>query len=245
MNAKERVIYHIPHASMYIPSEYREDFLVDPWQELLCMTDHDTADLFDLPGKRLGVGFSRLVCDVERFRDDTQEPMAQLGMGVVYEKNHDGQPLRKLSAQRAEEIRRTLYDPHHETLTRLVDETLEEHDRCTIVDCRSFSAVPLPYESDDARPDFCIGTDPFHTPMGLAFVLEKEFFSRGYSVRENSPYSGTIVPTKYYRKDNRVRSVMIEVNRGLYWDNGRMARYYYRVKRDIRLALLTVLEKWA
>ena len=32
----------------------------------------------------------------------------------------------------------------------------------------------------------------------------------------NTPFAGTIVPMEYYKKDARVHSVMIEVNRRLY-----------------------------
>jgi len=40
----------------------------------------------------------------------------------------------------------------------------------------------------------------------------------GYSLGMNQPYSGTIVPQAFYRKDRRVASIMIEVNRFLYMD---------------------------
>ncbi len=38
----------------------------------------------------------------------------------------------------------------------------------------------------------------------------------GYHPRVNTPYSGAITPIKYYGKDRRVVSVMVEVNRKLY-----------------------------
>ncbi|MBQ3663473.1 MAG: N-formylglutamate amidohydrolase [Clostridia bacterium] len=34
----------------------------------------------------------------------------------------------------------------------------------------------------------------------------------------NRPYSGSMVPLAYYRKDRRVMSLMIEVNRSLYME---------------------------
>ena len=40
--------------------------------------------------------------------------------------------------------------------------------------------------------------------------------SCGYSTARDQPFSGTIVPMKYYRKDHRVQSLMIEINRWLY-----------------------------
>lgn len=34
----------------------------------------------------------------------------------------------------------------------------------------------------------------------------------------NAPFSGTLVPLSRYRKDARVSSIMVEVNKGLYMD---------------------------
>ena len=46
--------------------------------------------------------------------------------------------------------------------------------------------------------------------------VEKILESCGYSTARNQPFSGTIVPMKHYRKDHRVQSLMIEINRWLY-----------------------------
>ena len=40
--------------------------------------------------------------------------------------------------------------------------------------------------------------------------------SFGYSTARDQPFSGTIVLMKHYRKDHRVQSLMIEINRWLY-----------------------------
>ena len=34
----------------------------------------------------------------------------------------------------------------------------------------------------------------------------------------NRPFSGSIVPSRYYGRDRRVASIMVEVNRSLYMD---------------------------
>ena len=98
----------------------------------------------------------------------------------------------------------------------MVDSCLEQHDQCLIIDCHSFPARPLPYESDKNRPDICIGTDTYHTSTVLKNQLSTAFKAHGYDVAIDSPFSGTIVPLKHYHKDQRVESVMIEVNRSLY-----------------------------
>ena len=40
--------------------------------------------------------------------------------------------------------------------------------------------------------------------------------SCGYSTARDQPFSGTIVPMKHYHKDQRVQSLMIEINLWLY-----------------------------
>ena len=59
-------------------------------------------------------------------------------------------------------------------------------------------------------------TDDFHTPEELAAKVEKILESFGHSTARDQPFIGTIVPMKHYRKDERVQSLMIEINRWLY-----------------------------
>ena len=90
--------------------------------------------------------------------------------------------------------------------------------RCLIINGHSFPVLPLAYELNQTafRPDFCLGTDDFHTSEELVAKVEKELQSLGYSTARDQPFSGTIVPMKHYCKDQRVQSLMIEINRWLY-----------------------------
>ena len=76
----------------------------------------------------------------------------------------------------------------------------------------------MPYKLNQTafRPDFCLGTDDFHTSEELVATVEKELQSLGYSTARDQPFSGTIVPMKHYQKEQRVQSLMIEINRWLY-----------------------------
>ena len=47
-------------------------------------------------------------------------------------------------------------------------------------------------------------------------TVEKELESLGYSTARDQPFSGTIVPMKHYRKDQRVQLLVIAINRWLY-----------------------------
>ena len=56
----------------------------------------------------------------------------------------------------------------------------------------------------------------FHNPEELVAKVEKELQSLGYTTAREQPFSGTIVSIKHYHKDERVQSLMIEINRWLY-----------------------------
>ena len=186
------------------------------------MTDHFTAELFQLgshdPQESIVFPVSRLVVDPERFDDDSKEPMAAKGMGVVYKSTSQGGALRKITADRVIALKNRFYYPHHDRLTEAVRKSLEENPRCLIIDCHSFASLPLPHEPDQQndRPDFCIGSDSYHTPAALTQVLIRLLSGAGYSVRINSPFSGALVPALFYKQDSRVKSIMIEINRKLY-----------------------------
>ena len=208
------------------------------------MTDHATDRLFSCRHEAVVFPVSRLVCDVERFRRDEDEPMSQKGMGAVYVSAHDGSALRSLRPGEREEILARYYDAHHRRLEEQTARRLDAFGRCLIVDCHSFYPEPLPHEPDQTpnRPDVCIGTDPYHTPPALAEAAANEFRARGYSVALNSPFAGALVPLRYYRRDMRVISVMIEVNRALYLDGTRPGGRFGRVRCDVCAAIERMLD---
>ena len=79
------LLLHIPHSSTYIPKEMNDLFVINRKEldrELLDMTDLYTDELFDFAENRIVFPFSRLICDVERFRDRTQETMTEKGMWI-------------------------------------------------------------------------------------------------------------------------------------------------------------------
>ena len=142
--------------------------------------------------------------------------MESVGMGVVYTQTSSGRPLRQISQDQRQSLINQYYHPHHQLLTTMASEVLSIHGRCLIIDCHSFPAKPLEYETDPYRPDICIGTDTFHTQPQLEASLVHLFQKCGYSVAINSPFAGSFVPMDFYQKERRVQSIMVELNRGLY-----------------------------
>jgi N-formylglutamate deformylase len=57
-----------------------------------------------------------------------------------------------------------------------------------------------------------------HTPPDLALAVSKSATDLGLTVAVDRPFAGALVPAKHYRTDDRVKSIMIEVNRRIYMD---------------------------
>ena len=112
---------------------------------------------FQIQKKIIVFPVSRLVVDPERFSEDFQEPMNQVGMGVTYTKGSLRQPLREqLTKAKHQELLERYYIPHHQKLTEAVEGALLANGHCLIIDGHSFPAWPLPYELQQTafRPDF-------------------------------------------------------------------------------------------
>jgi len=192
--------------------------------EVLRVTDHLTDELVSTAlsaAQRVRFPVSRLVVDPERFPEDADEPMSRVGMGVIYERTSFGRMLRKPPTPPVRQrLLETYYIPHHKVLEAAVTTALQQQGRCTVLDMHSFPSRPLPYEldQDPDRPDICIGTDAFHTPTLLPDGFVRRFSEEALTIARNRPFSGTIVPMRYFRNDRRVMSIMIEVNRRLYLD---------------------------
>ncbi len=85
MTEKEsRIVLHVPHSSRRIPSEYVASYLIEDMDaEHIKMTDMYCDELFCDGRTAVVFPYSRLLCDVERFRDDAAEEMSAVGMGTV------------------------------------------------------------------------------------------------------------------------------------------------------------------
>ena len=221
-NMFTKYIIHIPHSGLEIPAQYKNDYLlsdVELQQNIEQYADYKTNKLYSsLIQKHDSVinPYSRLFMDPERFFDDEKESMqVNHKLGWFYENTIlEEKPLR--DTKNKDEIAK-YYKQHHKKLTKLVEEKLEMFGECTIIDCHSFSNERYWFHNKDLElPDICIGYDEFHKDEELVDILLSKF--EDYNTTINTPYSGSIVPNKYYLKDSRVQSVMIEFNKKLYLD---------------------------
>lgn len=245
------MILHIPHSSTAIPDELREPIVLTDVQlanELRIMTDWYTDELYTHSDATIiRFPLSRLLVDVERFSDDSQEPMSKKGMGMIYQSTASGEPLKRTLTIAEREALVAIYDHHHESLTQAVEKELEEYGHALLVDCHSFPDTPLPCNADQSvpRPEICIGTDSFHTPSALSELALGEALKMGYVSTLNSPFAGSLVPMSFYQNDSRVTSIMIEVNRRVYMEEAtaERAERFAAVKKNLQ-NLLSALYHW-
>lgn len=239
------LLVNIPHSSTYIPSEVEVKFLLhnnNLQEELLRITDRYTEELFscitELGGISVIYNYSRLVLDPERFKDDEKEIMAAKGMGVIYTKDSNGRKLREINEKDRNLLLQNIYDPYHEAITKEVEELLVTFGECLIIDAHSFPAIPLPYENSQSikRPQICIGTDLYHSPKYLIEYIRNFFEEINLTTEINIPFKGCYVPSKFFHQEKRVKSLMIEINRGLYLeeDTGKKKDSFGKIKNNIR-----------
>lgn len=221
------IIKHIPHASLEFPEGYDNHslrFIYGNYKiENYKQADLFVSDLFtDINGVEIKAKYSRLYCDVERYKDDEKEPMAKIGQGYVYTKSiyserrywrhliYNGKDL-------AEDIDQ-YYNEHHKKLTDETKKILASGKKVLILDLHSFSNEQAELIGKEGPfPDVCIGLNDTEYDQRILNVIIKKIEDKGYSYRINYPYSGSIIPNGLTKSQlKKVVSIMIEVNKRIY-----------------------------
>jgi N-formylglutamate amidohydrolase len=117
-----------------------------------------------------------------------------------------------------------LYHPFHQALANLLQETRAKFGRAILIDCHS-----MPSASTDPtagqRPHFVLG-DRFGVacdPRLTRFVRDT-LQSYGYTVQLNRPYAGGFITEHYGKPVSGIEALQIEINRGLYLNEGSLEK---------------------
>ena len=222
------IIKHIPHASLDFPKEYDESskyliYGLDYKKQNFKLADLFVDELFsDIPGITIKAKYSRMYCDVERYKDDNKEPMTKYGQGYIYTKNIFGgrDYLRNLTSDGADLLEGidVYYDEHHHRLTEEVKNILSKGKKVLILDLHSFSEELVSKLGKNAPyPDICIGLNSGNFDQRIVNAIIDRIKKKGYTYQINYPYEGSILPTGLSKEElDNVYSVMIEVNKRVY-----------------------------
>jgi N-formylglutamate deformylase len=228
------LVIHIPHSSTALPAEALEDYVIDPLIYQGLVVDHRTDELFNgTEDPKVIFPYSRVFCDVERLTDD---PLADKGQGIYYYKTLDGRELRKHNPVTHAHVMKLYYE-HHMRVVNEINQGLSYFPKVCLVDAHSYSG----YQANHALgvdtshyADFCIGTDELYTPKKLTATVVDFLRSRNYSVAVNTPFEGTLVPDEF-RGNKNFHSIMLEVNKNLYYGVGE--ERFEALRADISILL--------
>jgi N-formylglutamate deformylase len=151
---------------------------------------------------------------------DAPSPRVAAGLGVIPRIVRDGAEIYrgKLAAGEAERRLARLYQPYHDALAGLIAETRARFGVAVLIDCHSMpSALSV--------PDIVLG-DRYGASAApaLSHWAEDCFRREGFSVTRNTPYAGGHSTVLYGRAETGCHALQIEVNRGLYLDEDRIAK---------------------
>jgi N-formylglutamate deformylase len=255
------LVFSSPHSGRSYAREFMEIARLDE-KTLRRSEDSYVDDLFAAaPGHGaplIAATFPRAFCDVNReaweldpamFEDslpswvNTTSPRVGAGLGTIARVVANGEAIYGIRLRFAEAQRRVqgYWQPYHDALSSLIEDTRAKFGACLLVDCHS-----MPSGATAGRrpaPDIVLG-DAHGSACAPAVTRRAEafFVGRGYQTRRNDPYAGGYVTRHYGRPNANIHALQIEVARGLYMDEVTLEKRdgYTRVQRDAG-ALMKVL----
>jgi N-formylglutamate amidohydrolase len=175
---------------------------------------------------------------------NTGSARVSVGLGTIARVVSNGADIyrRKLSYAEADRRIETLYFPYHAALKQLLVATRAKFGGAVLVDCHSMPSTGGPMDDDSGRSrcDIVLG-DRFGSSCDPAItaLAEKVLRELGYRVTRNDPYAGGFVTQNYGRPAEGFHALQIEINRGLYMDEARIAPAsgLSRLQRDMTVLM--------
>lgn len=179
-----------------------------------------------MPRVFIDVNRERLELDPAMFSDPlpreaiTDTARVKAGLGTVPRIAGDGQAIyrRKLSVAEAMARIARVYDPYHQALGRLIEQTRRQFGHCILLDCHSMPGSAVTGQRP-CPPDVVLG-DCHGTSCDPALVAAagRVLTRHGLRVAFNAPYAGGFTTRHYGRPHDGIHGLQIEFNRSLYMD---------------------------
>ncbi len=186
----------------------------------------------------LTAGFARAFVDLNRgaweldpamFSDELPDFARQrtarvaAGLGSIARVVADGQEIygRKLTFAEAQGRIDAVYRPYHAALDGLLADARAAHGVSVLIDWHSMPSAAAQTGRGRRASDIVLG-DRFGAACapGLIALVERELRAMGYQVVRNAPYAGGYVTEFYGRPAEGAHALQIEINRGLYLQEG-------------------------
>jgi len=232
------VVFASPHSG----AEYSESFMQSSVLDRHAIRSSEDAfvdRLFDAAPDHgaplLAARMPRSFVDLNRSREELDpaliagarryghNPRVASGLGVIPRVVANGRAIYrgKLPMDQAQQRIRQYWQPYHEALQTLLDESHAQFGQAILIDCHS-----MPHEAMDGmsrssghRPEIVLG-DRFGAAAAGDVVdqIEAAFVAAGLKVARNTPFAGAYVTQAYGRPSRSQHAVQVEIDRSLYMD---------------------------
>ncbi|GAB5388947.1 MAG: N-formylglutamate amidohydrolase [Alphaproteobacteria bacterium] len=240
------IVFASPHSGRHYPKSFVEASWLDLHnlrQSEDCFVDELFAAAPDFGAPLIRAHFPRSYVDVNRepfeldprmFVDrlpgyvNTQSPRVAAGLGTIPRVVGNGQAIyrRRLEFAEAKARIEACYNPFHDDLKSLLEQTRDRFGFCLLVDCHSMPSMTGMPPQLRGRFDFVIGD--FYgasCDRNIARMIEGHLRQFGYGVHRNTPYAGGYVTRHYGRPRQGIQAVQLEVNRALYMRETTLSRH--------------------
>lgn len=144
---------------------------------------------------------------------------AAAGLGVIPRLAADGRAIYagKIDYAEARSRLKAFYAPYHAALGREIERARAAFGSAIVIDCHSMPSA-------SARGADVVLGDRFGASCARGLVAEAEaaFREAGFAVARNRPYAGGYTTEHYGRPEAGVHVLQVEINRGLYMNEGRV-----------------------
>jgi N-formylglutamate deformylase len=250
------LVFASPHSGRDYPADFLAQARLDPVglrRSEDCFVDDLFADAPAHGAPLLAATFPRAFCDANRepweldpamFQDalppwvNSASPRVGAGLGTIARVVASGEAIYrdKLCFAEAERRVRDCWQPFHDALVALIEQTRTGFGACLLIDCHSMPAHGCLGRLGASAIDIVLG-DAHGTACAARITrrIEQLFIGLGYTVRRNDPYAGGYITRHYGRPREAVHALQIEVARRLYMDETRIERGagFASVRRDL------------
>jgi N-formylglutamate amidohydrolase len=257
------LVFASPHSGRNYPADFLAQTRLDPVglrRSEDCFVDDLFADAPAHGAPLLAATFPRAFCDANRepweldpamFQDalpawvNSASPRVGAGLGTIARVVASGEAIYrdKLCFAEAERRVRGCWQPFHDALVALIEQTRTGFGACLLIDCHSMPAHGCAGRNGSSAIDIVLG-DAHGTACAARITrrIEQVFIGLGYTVRRNDPYAGGYITRHYGRPRESVHALQIEVARRLYMDETRIERGagFASVRRDLTSLIATI-----
>lgn len=239
------IVISVPHAGTDFPEDIRAalrpDLLPPDDTDWLVQQLYDFAPALGIP--MLCAKYSRWVIDLNRNPDSS--PLYDDGRvltGLCPTTTFLGEPIyadERLHVAPADVARRKVlyFQPYHQALQQLLDETKARFGRVLLWDCHSIRRNVLAIHAGPF-PDLILGSaDQTSASVELIGQALQQLGSGGYSLSHNAPFKGGFITRHFGRPAAQQHALQLEMAKDVYMDDQEQA--YDHPRADQIRALLS------